>query len=356
MTKSLSRWTLGTGVLLLAAGVGFGLLRQQNRLEGGVGRLRADAQDLWSQPLFDLGSLPVSPAFLLKAAVFLILLNLLARGSGRFLQKRILSRTKIDEGQKYALSRGVGYAVFLGGLFIGLQSAGIDLSSFAIVGGAIGFGIGFGLQSLAKDFVSGLILLIERGVKVGDRIEVSNLLGDVKQIGARTTWVQTNDNVVILVPNSELTARVTNWTAHGRLARFSVDIGVAYTSEPESVRDALIEVALANDGVLRDPAPDVVFVGFGDSALNFQLRVWTSRHLRTPQTLKSELNFAIFRRFRDEGIEIPFPQHEVRVIQGDGAAAGLAFASAGSPPQGGQGNPAAPAVTSPQSSQPAETS
>jgi small-conductance mechanosensitive channel len=352
MTKRLSRWTLGTGVLLLAAGIGFGLWRQ-NRLEGGVGRLRADAQDLWSQPLFDLGSLPISPAFLLKAAVFLILLNLLARGSGKFLQKRILSRTSIDEGQKYAISRGVGYAVFLGGLFIGLQAAGIDLSSFAIVGGAIGFGIGFGLQSLAKDFVSGLILLIERGVKVGDRIEVSNLLGDVKQIGARTTWVQTNDNVVILVPNSELTARVTNWTAHGRLARFSLEIGVAYTSDPEGVRDTLIEVARANEGVLNDPAPDVIFTGFGDSALNFQLRFWTSRHLRTPQTLKSELFFAIFRRFREEGIEIPFPQHEVRVIQADGGGAGLSLSPGVAPAQAGQSPPSAP---SPESSQATEGS
>ncbi|HXU33694.1 MAG TPA: mechanosensitive ion channel domain-containing protein [Thermoanaerobaculia bacterium] len=334
MTKGHSRWVLGTGVLLLAAGVGFGLWRE-NRLQG-IGRLRIDPRNLWSQPLFDLGSLPVSPAFLLKAAVFLILLNLLARGSGRVLQKRILARTAIDEGQKYAIARGVGYAVFLGGLFIGLQAAGIDLSSFAIVGGAIGFGIGFGLQSLAKDFVSGLILLIERGVKVGDRIEVSNLLGDVKQIGARTTWVQTNDNVVILVPNSELTARVTNWTAHGRLARFSLEIGVAYTSDPEKVRDTLTEVARANEGVLNDPAPDVIFTGFGDSALNFQLRVWTSRHLRTPQTLKSELYFAIFRRFREDWIEIPFPQHEVRVIQPDGAASVLSFASGAPPPEAGQ--------------------
>ncbi len=349
MIKGLGRWTLGAGVLLLAAGIGFGLLREsrlQTQFQGGVGRLQADAQDLWSKPLFDLGSLPVSPAFLLKAAIFLILLNLFARASRKFLQKRILSRTSIDEGQKYAISRGVGYAVFLGGLFVGLQAAGIDLSSFAIVGGAIGFGIGFGLQSLAKDFVSGLILLIERGVKVGDRIEVSNLLGDVKQIGARTTRVQTNDNVVILVPNSELTARVTNWTAHGRLARFSLDIGVAYTSDPEGVRDALIEVAQANEGVLKEPAPDVIFIGFGDSALNFQLRVWTSRHLRTPQTLKSELYFAIFRRFREDGIEIPFPQHEVRVIQPNGVASVLSLASGAAPP---------PAAQPPLSPQPSET-
>lgn len=337
MTKKFHGWTLVLVVLLLVAGVGFGLLRESRQREGrladGVGRLEANARNLWSQPLFELGSLPISPAFLVKAAVFLALLNLLARGSGRLLQTRILSRTSIDEGQKYALSRGIGYAVFLGGLFIGLEAAGIDLSSFAIVGGAIGFGIGFGLQSLAKDFVSGLILLIERGVKVGDRIEVSNLLGDVKQIGARTTWVQTNDNVVILVPNSELTARVTNWTAHGRLARFSLDLGVAYTSDPEAVRDTLIEVARANEGVLDDPAPDVIFTGFGDSSLNFQLRVWTSRHLRTPQTLRSELYFAIFRRFREEKIEIPFPQHEVRVIQPDGAGPLFPLASPESEPE-----------------------
>ncbi len=314
MVNRSARWLLGVTALLAGLAVGSWLLRA-NRVERGLDRLGNDARDLWSQPLFDLGSLPISPAFLLKASIFLFLLSLLARSTRRFLQRRVLARTAIDEGQKYALSRGVGYAVFLVGLMIGLQVAGIDLSSLAIIGGAIGFGIGFGLQSLAKDFVSGLILLIERGVKVGDRIEVSNLLGDVKRIGARTTWVQTNDNVVIIVPNSELTERVTNWSAHGQLARFSLEIGVAYASDPERVRDALIEVALANESVLRDPVPDVVFVGFGDSALDFQLRVWTSEHLRTPQVLKSELYFAIFRRFREEGIDIPFPQHEVRVIQ-----------------------------------------
>ncbi len=336
MTKGLSRVSLGVGALLLLAGLGFGLLREKHLL-GGVDRLQADARNLWSQPLFELGSLPISPAFLLKAAVFLILLNLIARSWARFLEKRILARTSIDEGQKYAIARGSGYAVFLVGILVGLEAAGIDLSSFAIVGGAIGFGIGFGLQSIAKDFVSGLILLVERGVKVGDRIEVSNLLGDVKKIGARTTWVQTNDNVVILVPNSELTARVTNWTAHGRLARFSLDLGVAYASEPETVRDMLIEVALSHAGVLKDPPPDVVFLGFGDSALLFQLRVWTSEHLRTPATLKSELYFAIYRRFRDSGVEIPFPQHEVRVLgssgspgSADGSSPG--FSEGGSPP------------------------
>ncbi len=314
MANRSTRWLLGVTALLAGLAVGTWLLRAK-RVERGLDRLGNDARDLWSQPLFDLGSLPISPAFLLKASIFLFLLSLLSRATRRFLQGRVLARTAIDEGQKYALSRGVGYTVFLGGLMIGLQVAGIDLSSLAIVGGAIGFGIGFGLQSLAKDFVSGLILLIERGVKVGDRIEVSNLLGDVKRIGARTTWVQTNDNVVIIVPNSELTERVTNWSAHGRNARFSQEIGVAYASDPEQVQEVLIEVALANESVLQEPAPDVVFVGFGESSLNFQLRVWTERHLRTPQVLKSELYFAIFRRFREERIDIPFPQHEVRVIQ-----------------------------------------
>ncbi len=313
MNKGFSRWTLVVGVLLLAAGIGFGLLRQ-NVFQGGLDQFQAGALSLWEQPLFELGNLPISPAFLLKAAVYLFLLNLLARGSRQFLKKRVFSRTTIDEGQQYALSRGLGYTVFFGGLVVGLQAAGLDLSSLAIVGGAIGIGIGFGLQTLAKDFVSGLILLIERGVKVGDRIEVSNLLGDVKRIGARTTWVQTNDNVVIIVPNSELTERVTNWSAHGRTARFSLEIGVAYASDPDRVREILVEIALANKNVLNEPAPDVIFVAFGDSALVFNLRIWTSQHLRTPQVLKSELFFAVFRRFREEGIEIPFPQRDVHMI------------------------------------------
>ncbi|HXU44144.1 MAG TPA: mechanosensitive ion channel domain-containing protein [Thermoanaerobaculia bacterium] len=313
MSQRFHRWSLAAGILLLGTGLGFGLLRV-NQVRTGVGRIGANARDLWSQPLFDLGDLPVSPAFLVKASIFLILLNLLSRAGRRLLETKVLARTSIDEGQKYALARGFGYLVFLLGLIAGLQSAGLDLSSFALVGGAIGIGIGFGLQSLAKDFVSGLILLVEHGVKVGDRVEVGNLIGDVVRIGARTTWVRTNDNVVMIVPNSEMTGRVTNWTAHGRLARFTLRIGVGYGSDPERVREILLEVATANPDVLRDPPPDVVFAGLGQSALEFDLRVWTAVHLRTPQTLKSDLNFPLFRRLREEGIEIPVPPSPVQLL------------------------------------------
>jgi len=212
-----------------------------------------DARKIWSKPYFHLGDLPVTPVFVLKAFLFLILLAVFTRLMRRFVRQTVLAHTLLDEGQKYAIERATGYVVFALGLLVGLETTGLNLSSLAFLGGAVGIVIGFGLQNISNNFVSGLILLVERPVKVGDRIEVGNLNGDVTRIGARSTWIRTNDNVVIIVPNSDfISNRVTNWTA--------------------------------ND-----------------------------RQVQTPLRLKSDLYFTIFRRFREEGIEIPFPQRDLHL-------------------------------------------
>ncbi len=220
----------------------------------------------------------------------------------------------MDQGLQYALSVGIGYLIFFLGLTIGLQSLGLDLSSLAFLGGAIGIGIGVGLQAIINNFVSGLILLVERPIKVGDRVEIENLAGDVIKISARCTWVRTNDNVVIIVPNSEFTSqRVTNWTANDRSVRITLKVGASYKSDPEQVRRLLLSVAGSHPDVLADPAPDVIFTAFGDSSLDFELRVWTMNQVRTPQILKSDLYFSIFSLFKQEGIEIPYPQRDLHV-------------------------------------------
>ena len=276
--------------------------------------LGQDFVRFWEEPYFHLGSVPVTPAFLIGAFVFLVLLVIAMRIARSLARRHVLIHVPLDEGQKFAIERGVGYVIFLAGLAIGLQSAGVNLSSLLVVGGALGIGIGFGLQTIAKNFVSGLILLVERPVKVGDRVEVGQLNGDITYIGARATYIRTNDNIMVIVPNAEFVEnRVTNWTAHDRRVRFSVPLGVGYGSDPEHVRRVLLETAKRHPDVLETPEPDVIFKDFGDSSLDFELRVWTIRRVQTPQILRSELYYRIFSAFRSEGIEIPFPQRDLHL-------------------------------------------
>ena len=149
---------------------------------------------------------------------------------------------------------------------------------------------------------------------MGDRVEVQNLLGDVVRIGARSTWVRTNDDIIIIVPNSEfISNKVTNWTASERQIRLSLPIGVAYESDLEAVRDLLLKVAMANEDVLKKPAPNVILTDFGDSSINFSLRVWTINQVRTTNILKSDLYFGIHRAFVKHGIEMPFPQRDLHI-------------------------------------------
>lgn len=267
-----------------------------------------------SEPLFHLGNVPVSPAFVIQAILFLLLLAFVARRTRRLFRVYLLDRLAMEQGHKYALETAAEYVIVIAGLAVGLELAGVNLGSLAILGGAFGIGVGFGLQSIVNNFVSGLVLLFEGPVKVGDRIEIADLNGDVVKIGARSTWVRTNDNIIVIVPNSEFIVKpVVNWTATDRQVRFSLPVGVSYNSDPEQVREILVRVATENPDVLPDPAPDVIFTNYGDSSLNFNLRFWTIAKVRTPLMLKSDLYFAIFRAFGESGIEIPYPQRDIHI-------------------------------------------
>ena len=268
--------------------------------------------------LFKIGSLPITPLFLIKACAFLFLLISISRLMERVLVTRLLQRLRIAEAQKFALGRFATYLFFFGGLFIGLQSLGVNLSSLVVFGGAIGVGIGLGLQNVVSNFVAGLILLIEQPIRLGDRIETSNTFGDVVKIAARSTWIRTNDNVVIIVPNNEfINNSVTNWTANDPNVRIALPVGVSYNSDPEQVRALLLEAAAAHPDVLADPTPDVIFTAYGDNSLNFLLRVWTSSRAHTPLVLKSDLYFALFRIFAENGVELPFPQRDLHLRSSD---------------------------------------
>ena len=275
---------------------------------------RLEPRTIWETTYFHLGNVAVSPELLFETLVFLILLTFFTRLARRFLRLEILNRTSLDPGQRYAIERTFGYAIFAVGLFVGMQIVGLNLSSLAFLGGAIGIGVGFGLQNIASNFASGLILLLEHPIKVGDRIEVGNLNGDVVRIGGRSTWVRTNDNLIIIVPNAEFTTgRVTNWTANDRQVRFSFPIGVAYGSDPVVVRNVLLEIAGQHADVLKDPGPEVLLDNFGDNSINFDLRVWTVTQVQTPSRLRSDLYFEVVKQFAAHGIEIPFPQRDVYI-------------------------------------------
>jgi small-conductance mechanosensitive channel len=278
------------------------------------GSLRADIIKAVYHPYFHIGGLPITPVFLFKSFVFLALLRMFSGMIRRLMENRVLIRTSLATGQQYAYAQITSYLVFLFGLLIGLQWAGVNMSSLVILGGALGIGIGFGMQNIANNFVSGIILLLERPIQVGDRVEVGDTHGDVVRIAARSTWIRTNANVVMIIPNSEfINNHVTNWTANDRQVRFPIPLGVSYGSDPEVVRDVLMEVADQHPDVLNVPPPDLLFTGFGDSSLNFELRVWTITRVQYPRELASELYFMIFKAFKERGITIPFPQRDLHV-------------------------------------------
>ena len=277
-----------------------------------------DATRLMTKPYFHIGDYPVTPVTFIKALIYFLLLGLLARGVRLLLSKHVLNRTALDEGQKYNIERVAQYTVILTGIIAGLETAGMSLASLAVFGGALGIGIGFGLQETANNFVAGIILLFERPVKVGDRIEVAGVDGQVVQIGARSTWVRTNDNIVIVLPNSEFVSKpVINWTATERRVRFLVPFGVSYRATPDLVRRVVLQVAAENQDVLDNPAPDVIFTGFGESSIDFELRVWTTTQVHRRPMIRSDLYFAMFRAFREHGIEIPYPQRDIHLRSAD---------------------------------------
>jgi small-conductance mechanosensitive channel len=272
------------------------------------------------RPLFTIGSIAVSPSFIFKSLVFLAALTLASRWVENVLRTRVLVHTALHAQQQYTLARLSSLTVFVMGLIIGVDTAGVDLHSLALLGSALGLGVGLGLQPIVTNFVAGWILLMERPVKLGDRIDVGGTNGEVMRIGGRSTWVCTNDNEVIIVPNSDfITNKVTNWTANDLRVRFAIKVGVSYSSDPQKVKAILLNIAAAHPDVLHEPSPEVIFSELGDNSLNFLLRIWTSRHLGNPQALKSDLYFAIFESFREHGIEMPFPQRDLHLRSVDSA-------------------------------------
>ncbi len=267
--------------------------------------------------LFALGDKVFTLWTLLYLVFLVVILVFISRFLKRWLVNRFLANRKLEVGVRQAFATIFQYIFVLVGLLVIFGTAGIDFTTLTVLAGAVGIGVGFGLQTIANNFISGLIILFERPIKVGDRIQVGDVTGDVVWIGARATTIRTNDNIEIIVPNSDfISSQVTNWSHSDREVRLHVPVGVSYASDPEQVRTILLDVASSHKGVLASPPPDVIFREFGESSLNFDLMVWTTEYITKPNLLRSDLNFAIRKKFRERRVEIPFPQRDIHLRSG----------------------------------------
>jgi len=263
--------------------------------------------------LFEINKTAVTPSSILMFFIFIAVFAMTSRLLQRLLRAQVFSRMSLDKGMQYTLTRITHYLIMIIGAVVAFQFIGIDLTGLAIILGFLSVGIGFGLQNITSNFVAGLILLLERPIKVGDRIMVGNQEGDVVEINMRSTTIRTLNNVAVIVPNSEfVSAKLENWSYGDETVRMDVNVGVSYESDLETVIRSLREVAAEHPEVLKKPAPDVLLTGFGDSAWNMRLRVWlgdSQRHLE----VQSEINCAIVRKFQQNRVEIPFPQRDLHV-------------------------------------------
>ena len=268
----------------------------------------------WSSPMPGL-SLSLVQIFLLIA--LLIAVFWISSRTKRFLFNRFLVNSGLDRALQYAISQIVSNVVLVVGIFIVLENTGIHLGALTVFAGAVGVGVGFGLQNIASNFISGLVILAERPITIGDRVEVAGLAGQVQQIRARSTVILTNDNIAMIVPNTKfIDSPVTNWTYGDPRVRFRIPVGVAYGSDVNKVREALIAAGKENEHTLTDPAPSVFLEKFGESSIDFELVVWSREMSHRPSRFRSDLNFAIEEKFREAGIEIPFPQRDLHIRSG----------------------------------------
>ena len=276
-----------------------------------------------SVPWFTLGDTPISAGRLVGLVIIIIFVwwfaSMLERGIRHVAMKR--ADQEKTASAVYTWARVLRYLVWIIGTMIGLNYIGFELTSLALLGGAIGVGIGFGLQNIVSNFVSGIIILLERTLKIGDFVDLQSAVrGHVREIGLRFTRITTNDDVDVIVPNSEfINGRVTNWTFENRMCRMHVKFGVAYGSDKDRVRAAALRAADRIEGTVQEAGrkPEAWLVGFGDSSLDFELVVWVGPKLvARPGSTEAAYLWAIEDELRVEGIEIPFPQRDLHVRSG----------------------------------------
>jgi small-conductance mechanosensitive channel len=265
------------------------------------------------------GSLRLTLGDVLAFALTVYLTFLVSRFLRFLLEEDVYPRTFLAPGVPYAISSLLHYLILVLGFLLAVAALGLDLNKVTIIGGAFGVGIGFGLQNVVNNFVSGLIVLFERPVRIGDAVQVGDVAGEVRRIGMRSTTVRTWEGAEVIVPNATLVSdKLTNWTPSDRTRRIDLAVGVGYTSQPEKVLEVLRTTASEDPAILSEPSPLALFVGFGENALLFELRVWTARVSEWLQ-IRSELALRLHRALSEAGIHIALPRREV-VLRPEGMA------------------------------------
>ena len=292
-----------------------GLLESTDKTEGWWEWL-VYFKSLLNIPLFTLANTTVT---LISLVVFILLLTMFVMGASylkKILRDRILPRFVQDEGLQYTLARMLQYSLVVIGILVSFQFLGVDFTGLAVIFGFLSVGIGFGLQNITSNFISGLIVLFERPISVGDRVVINGFEGDIEEINIRATKVKTLENISIIVPNSDFVSKdVINYSHGDPTFKLIIDVGVAYDSDLDLVLQALDEVASESSSVMKRRKHDVHLRSFGDSAWNMKLIVWVP-NVKNRYTVQNELNQAIVRKFNERGIEIPFPQRDIHIKSG----------------------------------------
>jgi potassium-dependent mechanosensitive channel len=262
-----------------------------------------------------VGSIGISLENVIAFILTVIVAYLLSTFIRFILQEELYPRIGVERGLSYAISSLMHYTILGLGFVLGVAALGVNLTQVSILAGAFSVGIGFGLQSVVNNFVSGLILLFERPIHVGDTLQVGDLLGEVRRIGIRASTVRTRQGAEIIVPNAQLiTEKVTNWTLSDRLRRIDLPVGLNYGADPRKAIQLLEDVALRQPNILKKPAPRCLLIGYGDSSMNFQLRAWTDQ-FDDWQFISSDLASAVYDAVIEAGFQFPFPQREVRLLR-----------------------------------------
>ncbi|MCH8330820.1 MAG: mechanosensitive ion channel [Bacteroidetes bacterium] len=263
-------------------------------------------------PLIDVGNFHLTPYHLVVVVLAYVIIRILLWSIKKLFQKET-TKKRFDKGQRFALYQLIKYIIIIIAVTIVLENLGINITPLILGSTALLLGLGFALQHLFQDFISGIILLSEGTIKVDDVIEVDGIVGRVTSIGFRTSHLETTDSIIMILPNSKFTSeKVINWT-HNRLnTRFTIEVGVAYGTDIELLKKTLNECIEEHSEINENSRPDILFKDFGDSALIFQLRFWHDNMFRI-EVLKSELRFLIDKKFREKGIVIPFPQTDIHV-------------------------------------------
>jgi small-conductance mechanosensitive channel len=265
--------------------------------------------------LIELGSFSLSVYNIVLIGIIFIVVKAIIKGIEVLINKRLSDKGGTVEGQGRSIIQIIKYLIYILASFITIRSLGIDVTIIGAFFATLGLGLGFALQELFRDIISGIVILFERNVKVGDILEVDDLVGNVKEIRLRTSVLRTRDGIYMVIPNSRIiNEKVINWTANNKSTRFSVSVGVAYGSDVEKVKELLLKSVEDHEKISSRPVPIVFFNDFGDSALLFELRFWTIDTWAIEIT-KSEIRFKINQLFRENNIQIPFPQRDVHVIQ-----------------------------------------